>query len=77
MSVSSNGIQALNFIGRLDRKDEMLILNQGQQQAVLKRLLKGRDDELYQKIYGTKFVRNSVTEPRNVDGKNRVMPFWN
>ena len=41
MSVSSNGIQALNFIGRLDRKDEMLILNQGQQQAVLKRLLKG------------------------------------
>ena len=42
MSVSSNGIQALNFIGRLDRKDEMLILNQGQQQAVLKRLLKGR-----------------------------------
>jgi hypothetical protein len=77
MSVSSNGIQALNFIGRLDRKDEMLILNQGQQQAVLKRLLKGRDDELYQKIYGTRFVRDVVTDPRNVDGKNRVMPFWN
>ena len=77
MSVSSNGIQALNFIGRLDRKDEMLILNQGQQQAVLKRLLKGRDDELYQKIYGTRFARDVVTEPRNVDGKNRVMPFWN
>ena len=33
MSVTSNGIQALNFIGRLDQKEEMLILNQGQQQA--------------------------------------------
>ncbi len=51
MSVTSNGIQALNFIGRLDQKEEMLILNQGQQQAVLKRLLKGRDDDLYQKIW--------------------------
>ncbi len=77
MSVNSTGIQALNFIGRLDRKDEMLMLNQGQQQAVLKRLLRGRDDELYQKIYGTKFARNVVTEPRNMDGRNVVMPFWN
>ncbi len=77
MSVTSNGIQALNFIGRLDQKEEMLILNQGQQQAVLKRLLKGRDDDLYQKIYGTTYVRDVETQPRNVDGKTRVMPFWN
>ena len=71
MSATSTGIQALNFMGFLDRREESLILNQAQEQAVLKRLLNGRDDQLYQKLYGT------YTEPRSASGKNRVMPFWN
>ena len=77
MSVTGSGIQALNFMGFLDRREESLMLNGAQQQAVLKRLLNGRDDQLYQKIYGTKFARDVFTQPRNANGKNRVMPFWN
>lgn len=77
MSATSTGIQALNFMGFLDRREESLILNQAQQQAVLKRLLNGRDDQLYQKLYGTKHARDIYTQPRNASGKNRVMPFWN
>ena len=77
MSVTSGGIRALNFIGWLDRREEALILDEGQQQAVVRRLLKGRDDDLYQKLYGTKFVRDVHTPLRNETGKNRVMPFWN
>ena len=57
MSVTGSGIQALNFMGFLDRREESLMLNGAQQQAVLKRLLNG--------------------QPRNANGKNRVMPFWN
>ena len=57
-------------MGFLDRRE-----NQAQQQAVLKRLLNGRDDQLYQKLYGTKHAL--YTEPRSASGKNRVMPFWN
>ena len=53
------------------------MLNGAQEQAVLKRLLDGRDDRLYERLYGTKFVRDVYSEPRNVDGRNRVMPFWN
>jgi len=77
MSVNSTGIQALNFTGFLDRREESLMLGQQQERAVLSRLLNGRDDKLYQKIYGTRYARDVYTEPRNVDGKNRVMPFWN
>ena len=73
MSVTGSGIQALNFMGFLDRREESLMLNGAQEQAVLKRLLDGRDDRLYE----TKFVRDVYSEPRNVDGRNRVMPFWN
>ena len=50
MSVTSTGIQALNFMGFLDRREESLIVNGAQQQAVLKRLLNGRDDQLFQKL---------------------------
>ena len=77
MSVNSTGIQALNFMGFLDRREESLMINQQQERAVLSRLLNGPDAQLYQKIYGTKYARDVFTEPRNVDGKNRVMPFWN
>ena len=77
MSATSTGIQALNFMGFLDRREESLILNQAQEQAVVKRLLNGRDDQLYQKLYGTKHARDIYTEPRSASGRNRVMPFWN
>ena len=77
MSVTGSGIQALNFMGFLARREESLMLNGAQEQAVLKRLLDGRDDRLYERLYGTKFVRDVYSEPRNVDGRNRVMPFWN
>jgi hypothetical protein len=77
MSATSTGIQALNFMGFLDRREESLILNGAQEQAVLKRLLHGRDDQLYQKLYGTKYARDVYTAPRGMSGKNRVMPFWN
>ena len=77
MSVNSTGIQALNFMGFLDRREESLMLNQGQERAVLSRLLNGRDDQLYQKLYGVKYARDVYTQPRNVNGRNRVMPFWN
>ena len=77
MSVTTGSIPALNFLGRLDRKEETLILNAGQQQAVLRRLLNGRDDKLYQTLYGTKRVRDAYTPLRNESGKNTVMAFWN
>ena len=54
-------------MGFLDRREESLILNQAQEQAVLK----------HQKLYGTKHARDIYTEPRSASGRNRVMPFWN
>ena len=44
-------------MGFLDRREESLMLNQGQERAVLSRLLNGRDDQLYQKLYGVKYTR--------------------
>lgn len=71
-------MSALNFIGKTDRKEQSLILSQLQEQEMLKDLLKGRDDELYEKLYGTRYVRDT-TQPatRGVTGNNVVMPFWN
>jgi hypothetical protein len=71
-------MSALNFIGKTDRKEQSLILSQLQEQEMLKDLLRGRDDELYEKLYGTRYVRDT-TQPatRGVTGNNVVMPFWN
>ena len=68
-------MSALHFIGRLDRKDEMLILNEQQEQALLRRLLQGRDPQLYNQLYGIRRVRD-VWDPetRGQSGKNMVMP---
>ena len=54
------------------------MLNAQQEQAFLKRLLNGRDDQLYQKLYGQKYARDVYTQPRHQEKNNaRVMPFWN
>ena len=67
--------QALSFIGRLDRREESMILNTHQEQALVKRLLSGRDDKQYRDLYKIRSVRNVYTPPtRGVDGSNVVMP---
>ena len=69
--------QALHFIGRMDRKESMMVLNQQQEQALLKRLLEGRDDVLLSKLYSRKPVRDVYDPPtRGLDGKNVVLPFF-
>ena len=67
--------QALSFIGRLDRREESLIMNQLQEKAFVDRLLGNRDRRLVHNLYGTKRVRDVYVPPtRNVDGSAPVMP---
>ena len=67
--------QALSFIGRLDRREESLIMNQLQEKAFVARLLGNRDRRLVHNLYGTKRVRDVYVPPtRNVDGSAPVMP---
>ena len=71
-------MSSLNFIGKTDRREETFTINQMQEQAMLKRLLQGRDDQLYNTIYGTRHVRDTAgPETRGVTGANVVRPFWN
>jgi len=70
-------MSALHFIGRTDTKESMLLMNQLQEQALLKRLLEGRDDQLLHKLYGRKRVRDVYDPPtRGQSGKNIVLPFF-
>jgi hypothetical protein len=72
-----SGLGPLHFTGKIDRQEEMLILNQQQEQAVLKTLLQGRDKHLYDKLYGIKNVRDVYDPPtRGASGKNVVLPFY-
>ena len=72
-----SGLGPLHFIGKVDRQEEMLILNQQKEQAVLKTLLKGRDPHLYDKLYGVRRVRDTYDPPtRGASGKNIVLPFF-
>ena len=66
--------QALNFIGRLDRREESLVMNQMQEKAFMERLLGNRDRRLVRNLYGTKRVRDVYVPPRVVDGTTQVMP---
>ena len=60
-----------------DTKEEALILNQLQEQALLKTLLQGRDPRLYQQLYGLKNVRDVWDPPtRGASGKFMVLPFF-
>lgn len=68
---------ALHFIGKVDTKEEMLVLNEMQEQAVLRTLLQKRDPRLYREIYGLKNVRD-VYDPatRGATGKFLVLPWY-
>ena len=61
----------------MPRQEEMLILNQQKEQAVLKTLLGERDPHLYNQLYGYRRVRNVYDPPtRGATGKNVVLPFY-
>ena len=65
--------QALSFIGRLDRREESIVMNNLQEQAFVKRLL-GNRDQLARKLFGTKRVRDVYCPPtRGVNGAAPVM----
>ena len=70
-------MSALHFIGKTDTREEMLVLNQHKEQAVLKTLLENRDPHLYREIYGLKNVRDVYDPPtRGATGKNIVLPWY-
>ena len=72
-----SGLGPLHFTGKVDRQEEMLILNQQKEQAVLKTLLEDRDPHLYNRLYGYRRVRNVYDPPtRGASGKNVVLPFY-
>jgi len=65
----------LNFIGKLDRKEEMLIMGGLQRRAFLDKLMGNRDPRVVKRFYGLKPVRNVYVPPtRGVDGSYQVMP---
>jgi len=66
--------RALSFIGRLDKREESVIMNQQQEHAFIKRLVGGSDMQLVHRLYGSRKVRNVYVPPtRGVDGSNKVM----
>ena len=70
-------MSALHFIGKVDSREEMLLLTQQQEQAVLKRLLEGRDPRLYRELYGLKHVRDVYDPPtRGATGRFLVLPWY-
>jgi len=67
--------QQLSFIGRLDRRQESMVLSQIQEQKFINRLVERRDPLLAKKLFGSKRVRNVYTPPtRGVNGSSVVMP---
>ena len=72
-----SGLGPLHFIGKVDRQEEILILNEQKERAVLKTLLEKRDPTLYQSLYGYRPVRDVYDPPtRGATGKNVVLPFY-
>ena len=66
--------QALSFIGRLDKREESIVMNQLQEKAFLERLLGNRDRRLVNNLYGIKRGRDVYCPPtRNVNGSSPVM----
>ena len=67
--------QALSFLGRLDRREESIVMSQLQEQRLVSRLLGARDPQLVQRLYGRKRVRD-VHSPATygTDGTAKVMP---
>ena len=66
--------KALSFIGRLDKKEESIIMTALQEKAFVERLLGNRDPRLVKRMYGTRRVRDVYCPPtRGVDGSAPVM----
>tara|TARA_B100001013_G_scaffold162682_1_gene97321 strand:+ start:195 stop:413 length:219 start_codon:yes stop_codon:yes gene_type:complete len=66
--------QALSFIGRLDRREESLVMNQLQEKQFVNRLIGNRDPKLVRTLFGRKRVRDVYCPPtRGVDGSAPVM----
>ena len=66
--------RALSFVGRVDKREESLMMSALQEKAFLKRLLGDRDPDLVQKLYSSKAVRDVYVPPtRGVSGKSPVM----
>jgi hypothetical protein len=65
--------QALSFIGRLDRREESLVMNQLQEKRFIGQLMGNRGGQLVQKLFGTKRVRDVYVPPRVTDGSAAVM----
>ena len=66
--------KALSFIGRLDKKEESIVMSALQEKAFVERLLGNRDPRLVKRMYGTRRVRDVYCPPtRGVDGTAPVM----
>ena len=56
--------QALSFIGRLDKKEESIVMSALQEKAFVQRLLGNRDPQLVHRMYGTRRVRDVYLRKR-------------
>ena len=72
-----SGLGPLHFTGKVDRQEEMFMLNAQKEQAVMKTLLQYRDPATYNMMYGYRRVRDVYDPPtRGQSGKNVVLPFY-
>ena len=72
-----SGLGPLHFTGKVDKQEEMLMMNAQKEQAVLKTLLQDRDPAAYNSLYGYRRVRDVYDPPtRGASGKNMVLPFY-
>ena len=66
--------QALSFIGRLDKREESIVMNQLQEKAFLERLMGNRGRKTLDKMFGIRQVRDVYCPPsRNLNGSAKVM----
>jgi hypothetical protein len=72
-----SGLGPLHFTGKVDKQEEMFMMNAQKEQAVITTLLKHRDPALYNTLYGYRRVRDVYDPPtRGASGKNVVLPFY-
>ena len=72
-----SGLGPLHFSGFIDKQAEAFMLSAQKEQAVLKTLLRDRDPNAYNTLYGYRRVRDVYDPPtRGATGKNVVLPFY-
>ena len=72
-----SGLGPLHFTGKIDKEEEMFVMNAQKEQAFMKTLLQTRDPATYNMMYGYRRVRDVYDPPtRGQSGKNVVMPFY-